>query len=455
MRQRAADLGKNSMGPTPDPVIADSTIPARADVVVIGGGIVGTACALELAEQRISVVLCEKGRIAAEQSSRNWGWVRKMGRDPRELALMLAADHLWDRLQARIGADTGFRRSGIVYACNDSEDVGRYEAWLDHARSYQIDTRLLTAAQMSALYPGMRQECPAGLYTASDARAEPQKVAPAIATAARRSGAVVAERCAVRGVELKSGRVAGVVTERGPIASSAVVLAGGAWSSLFCRNLQIELPQLKVKNSVLRTEPIEGGGLPECALSTGTFAFRKRQDGGYTIADGDANDVDIVPDTFRYIRPFLPALRSEWGKLRLKLGRPFFKEWNAPTRWALDEPSPFERIRVLDPEPNARASSNALNRLAEAFPGFAKAKVAQHWAGMIDVTPDAIPVISAIDKLPGLYIATGFSGHGFGIGPGAGKLVSDLVTGARPVVDPRPFRFSRFEDGSKIEVGGL
>jgi glycine/D-amino acid oxidase-like deaminating enzyme len=83
------------------------------------------------------------------------------------------------------------------------------------------------------------------------------------------------------------------------------------------------------------------------------------------------------------------------------------------------------------------------------FPVFEKARVAQQWAGMIDVTPDAVPVISHVDGISGFVIATGFSGHGFGIGPGAGRLVADLVTGDPPIVDPTPFRFSRFTDGSR------
>ena len=82
------------------------------------------------------------------------------------------------------------------------------------------------------------------------------------------------------------------------------------------------------------------------------------------------------------------------------------------------------------------------------YPVFAKAKVAQEWAGLIDVTPDAVPVISGVDALPGFFIACGFSGHGFGIGPAAGRLAADLVIGAPPIVDPHHFRFARFTDGS-------
>ena len=441
------------MGPHPDPVTSDTTLPAKTDVVVIGGGIIGTSTALELAERGVSVVLCEKGTIGAEQSSRNWGWVRKMGRDPRELPLIVEALRLWEGMNERTGVETGFRKAGILYTCGDAASVARHEAWLEYARPYQLDSRMISADETANLLPGMKTRFAGALYTASDGRAEPQKAAPAIARAAQAKGAVVLQNCAVRGVERSGGRVSGVVTERGRIDCSSVVLAGGAWSNLFCGNLGIDLPQLKVMNSVLRTEPLSG--LPEVAMSASKYAFRKRLDGGYTVADGDANDVEIVPDTLRYFTKFLPALRSQWGSLNLKFGGRFLSEWNTPRRWSLDAVTPFEKVRVLDPVPNQKSTETALKHLIAAHPGFAAAKVAQHWAGMIDVTPDAVPVISPVETLPGFLIATGFSGHGFGIGPAAGKLAADLVTNARPVVDPTAFRLNRFFDGSKIELIGI
>jgi glycine/D-amino acid oxidase-like deaminating enzyme len=196
--------------------------------------------------------------------------------------------------------------------------------------------------------------------------------------------------------------------------------------------------------------------LPETAAWSAKYAFRKRLDGGYTVADGDANDVEIVPNAFRYLTKFAPALRSQWKALRIHLSGQFLNEWNTPRHWKLDAVTPFEKLRTLDPVPNQKATEGALKNLISAHPGFAGAKVAQHWAGMIDVTPDAVPVISPVETLPGFIIATGFSGHGFGIGPAAGKLAADLATNARPVVDPTPFRLGRFFDGSKIElIGGI
>jgi glycine/D-amino acid oxidase-like deaminating enzyme len=105
-------------------------------------------------------------------------------------------------------------------------------------------------------------------------------------------------------------------------------------------------------------------------------------------------------------------------------------------------------MRVLDPAPDRFLLERARTGIMEAFPAFGTVNIAETWAGMIDVTPDAIPVISAIDKIPSFFIATGFSGHGFGIGPGAGRLMADMVTGRSPLVDPTPFRLARFTDGS-------
>ena len=247
----------------------------------------------------------------------------------------------------------------------------------------------------------------------------------------------------MRGIELKGGRVAGVVTEKGRIACNAVVLAGGAWSRLFCGNLGIDLPQLKMLSSVLRTAPVPGA--PECAVGASDFTFRKRQDGGFTVARRNASVAEILPDNFRLFADFLPALRKSFHELRLRIspGR-FIEEWRVKRRWALDETTPFEQVRVLDPEPTDSLLREGLANLQKAMPAFQGVAVQERWAGMIDATPDAVPVISPVASVPGFHIATGFSGHGFGIGPGAGRLMADLVSGDTPIVDPKPFALDRF-----------
>jgi FAD dependent oxidoreductase len=203
------------MAPRVDPVVSDTEAPPRTGVVVIGGGIIGACTAFFLARKGVPVVLCEKGHIAGEQSSRNWGWCRKMGRDPREIPLAIEALRLWPELNALTEAETGFRRCGIVYLCKTPEEMAEREAWLEEARPYQLDTRMLSRDEAAAVLPGLSGDWQGGLYTPSDGRAEPQKAAPAIAAAAQRHGAVVLQQCAVRGIEAQGGRVSGVVTERG------------------------------------------------------------------------------------------------------------------------------------------------------------------------------------------------------------------------------------------------
>lgn len=433
----------------PDPVVTEDVLPEAVDVVVIGGGIIGVSTALFLAERGVSVALCEKGLIGAEQSGRNWGWVRQMGRDPAELPLAMESLSIWRDLNARIGAETGFRQTGITYLCTNARETAAYEAWLDHARAYQIDSRMVAKAELGALMPGMSDAFSSGLYTATDGRAEPFKATPAIALAAARAGAHVLTNCAVRGVETAGGRVAGVVTERGAIRCASVVLAGGAWSRLFAGNLDIDFPQLKILGSVARIGPVHG--VPEMPVGGGDFSFRKRLDGGFSIAMRNANVVPIVPDSFRLFADFVPSLIRQWHELKLRIGSRFLEEWRTPRRWKLDEISPFERVRVLDPVPVERFNHNGLMNVIKAFPAFAEARIQQSWSGLIDVTPDAVPVIGAVESLPGFYLASGFSGHGFGIGPGAGRLMADLVMGQTPCVDPQPFRLDRFNKSAPVQ----
>ncbi len=416
-------------------------------MVIIGGGIIGASAAMFLAEKGHSVVLCEKGRIGGEQSSRNWGWCRTMGRDAREIPLAIESLRLWRSMNERTGRETGFRQAGIVYLCENEKDVASQEAWLNEARQYQIDARLLRGTAIDTLVPDASKMFVAAMHTPSDGRAEPSHAAPAIAEAARVDGAIILTECAVRGVETQAGRVSGVITEKGRISCNAVLLAGGAWSRLFCGNVGIDLPQLRVLASVFRTAPLSGA--PEVAVGGSVFAFRKRLDGGYTIARRNANVADITPNSFRLLLQYLPTLKQNYGEIRMQFGRRFFEEWRTPRRWSLDQATPFEAVRVWDPAPKQATLAEARKVLSRRFPVFAQMQVAESWGGMIDVTPDAVPVIGEVPSLPGFFLATGFSGHGFGIGPGAGRLAADLVASDTPIVDPAPFRFGRFSNGRR------
>ena len=179
------------MGPYVDSVTSDEILPTSTSVVIIGGGIIGVSAAFTLASRGIPVVLCEKGYIACEQSSRNWGWCRQAGRDEREMPLIVESLRLWRDMDRLTESDTGFRTCGVMYVGATADDEQRYAAWLEMSRSYEIGTRIVRGDELKALMPGASRAYRCGLYVPTDGCAEPQKAAPAIARAAQRKGAVI------------------------------------------------------------------------------------------------------------------------------------------------------------------------------------------------------------------------------------------------------------------------
>ena len=431
------------------PIAFQDRLPEAVDVAIIGGGVIGLATAWYLTKQGISVLLCEKGRVAGEQSSRNWGWIRKQGRDADELPIAIDSQDAWAGLAGEIGEDVGFSRQGVAYLAETEEQLARHAQWLEVAKAHQLDTRLLTAAQADALIAGPPGQYAGALYTPSDACAEPAKAVPALARAARRKGALIRENCAVRGLDLVAGALAGIITEHGLVRTHIVICAAGAWSSLLLRHLGIKLPQLCLRATAVRTAKA-----PEVFTGNAAapdLAFRRRQDGGYTVASSNLNEHLVGLDSLRHLLRFLPDLASSRRLVKLLL-RGLLRRL-APRRWRDDQISPFERTRVLNPLPPQDVLAEIRERLAKRLPALAEIPFAETWAGMIDFTPDLVPVMDEAARYPGLFIATGFSGHGFGIGLGAGKLMAEMALGRQPVHDLRRFRLSRFSDGSRMRPG--
>ncbi len=436
------------------PIAFADPLPEAVEVVVVGAGIAGTAAAYFLARQGTKVLLCDKGRVAGEQSSRNWGWVRQQGRDWAELPIMMEANRIWRGLAAETGeADLEFTPSGCVYLFDDEASRKKYEAWHALAKQHQLDTKMLSRAEVGARFPNIAGAWIGGMETATDGRAEPFVAVPALARAAQRAGAAVIEACAVRTLEVEGGRVAGVATEQGRVRCDRVLLAGGAWSTHFAANAGVDLPQLAVRSTAARTEPAPLVTVNN--ISSPGLALRRRADGGYTVATGDLAEHYLAPQSFRYFTKFLKLLRLSAKDVRVRLGAPagYPGAWRAPRRWSAEEVSPFERLRVLNPAPAEVVVRRLEERLPARYPELKGVKLAEAWAGMIDVTPDAVPTLSEDGRIGGFFIATGLSGHGFGIGPAIGRVMADLMTGRPPGHDLNRFRAARFFDGSAIVPG--
>ncbi len=433
------------------PVRFHGALPEQVEVVIIGAGVIGVSTAWFLARHGVSVLICDKGRVAGEQSSRNWGWVRQQGRDGAELPIMIDSINHWEKISEELGEDVGFTRQGVMYLARHDSELEEFAKWLEIARPHQLDSRIIDAAEVDRLIGEKPGQWRGALITPSDGRAEPFTAVPAMARKLAEDGVTIRENCAVRMLDIEGGKVAGVITEHGRVKAPIVLCAGGAWSSQFVGNHDIRLPQLTVRATVARTEPV--AELFSGNAAGGGLAFRRRQDGGYTLAPGGTNEHFLGADSFRFFREFLPVLMESRKNLKLRIGEDLWTRLFPERHWQANDVSPFERTRVLNPSPSAEAIELINARLARYLPSLGSVPLAESWAGMIDVTPDVVPVMDQVDAYPGLYLATGFSGHGFGFGPGAGEVMARMIMGQSAVHDLRRFRFSRFSDGSKMVPG--
>ncbi len=432
-------------------VVQDSSgFPCEVDAVVIGAGIIGTCTAYELAKGGHSVALLEKGVVGGEQSGRNWGWVRQQNRDLHELELAIISVARWDALGRETGRDLGFRQTGNLICTDKPAVLAQWEAWLRSAGKMGYSSDLLTPAQAKERTPGTVTNWIGGVWSPSGSRAEPSMAVPAIAEGAKALGVSLHQNCAVRGLEITNGAVQGVWTERGLLRAPIVVAAGGAWTSRLVRRHGIDLPVANIGATAMRTKPM-ADVLTAGNFAAPGFAMRRRVDGGYTVAVPGHGTLNIAPQSLRYATRFYQMYRAKLAKkISYRLNTSFWNGPEAAGNWHNDGISPFERIRILDPAPDRKMVDLAVSNLAKEFPAMRGLEVAGAWGAYIDTSPDLVPIISTVEKLSGLTVATGFSGHGFGTGPGSGLLVSQLATGRTPCVDPSPYRLSRFSDGSAI-----
>lgn len=431
-------------------VETSQTLPKEADVVVIGGGIVGVFAAYHLAKRGVKVVLIEKGRIGGEQSSRNWGWCRQQNRDARELPISTKSLALWEQFQTESGESAGFSRCGLFYLSNNEAELDGWAKWCAFAKTMGVTSHVLDSAAATQRGGATGRVWKGGIFSPSDGVADPSAAAPAVARAIEKLGGTVVQMCAARGIETEAGAVSGVVTEKGTIRTRVAIMAGGAWTSSFCNQMGVRLPLASVRSSIMAVSP-GAVGLPD-ALHTADVSVTRRGNGGYTLAISGRGRVDPTAQQIRFAPQFLPMFRHRWRSIMLGNLDGIRSGHETLSRWKLDQPTPMERMRILDPRPDQATIRLTHARALDLLPALRSTQIAATWAGYIDSTPDGVPAIGEIDNLKGFILAAGFSGHGFGIGPGAGHLIADIVTGDEPIVDPKPYHPNRFSGFNVGEV---
>jgi len=394
-----------------------STIPKSSEVLIIGGGIAGITAAWFLNKAGVEVTVCEKGSISGEQSGRNWGWIRQQGRDRAELPIVMESMRLWQEIADELDEDIGYRRAGSLYLCENDAEMANHDHFMAFAPTCGLDSARLTP---------------------DDGRAEPSLAVQAMARTLTGRGVRIIENCAVQQILTQNQRVTGVLSEHGEIRASSVLCAGGAWSTFLLKPCGIRLPQLTVKASVARTAPAPL--LFNGNASGSKVSFRRRLDGGYSVASSDYLEIFPSMAHLQFLPDFVALMTTSWRKLRFRIPE-------------LTIDGNFTRHRSLNPIPTAKTVARIKSRLADRMPAFAGIELTEAWSGMIDALPDLVPVLDRAERVDGLWISTGFSGHGFGIGPGAGKLMANLIQGNAVDYDLDRFRLARFSDGSKLELG--
>ncbi len=374
-----------------------SEVPGSADVVVIGGGVMGASVAFHLVEEGADVCLVERAELASGSTSRAAGGIRAQFSDPLNIAIGLRSIAAFERFRERPGAEIDLHQVGYLFLLDREEDVMAFEERVALQNELGVPSRLLAPEEAAALCPIAGTEgVLAATFCPLDGHASPEAVVLGYASGARALGASVRTHCAVTGIETSDGEVRGVTTELGRIETKVVVCAGGAWSAEIAAQAGIELPVQPVLREVGFTAPL--AGLPDripltIDFSTGFYFHREGPGLLFGMAD-----------------PHQPP------------------GFDAPT-----DPRWLEHVMEV-----------AERRL----PLLLDAGIAGGWKGCYEVTPDHNALVGESPDVARFLYATGFSGHGFLQGPAVGEIVRDLVLGREPFVDVSPLAVERFARSS-------
>lgn len=371
--------------------------PLHADVLIVGGGIMGASAAFFLRQRGKSVILVERGLIGQQASGTNFGNVRRQGRFLPQLPLANRARAIWGRLNELIGEDAEFLPSGHLRVAYTEEMTARMAQYAEDARPYGLDLEILTGNRLRDRFPFLGPEIRAGSFAPVDGHANPRLAAPAFGRAAKRAGATIVERTEILAVEQEAGRFRATATDGRVFTGEQMLITAGAWGSKLSRQfgepvpLAVHGPQMSV------TEPIPYALEPVMGVSTDLLKevvyFRQVKRGNVVIGGGgrgpasnDTNRATVLPEN----------------------------------------------------------TLSQLGQITRVIPALKRLNIIRVWSGIESYTPDDIPVMGPSAKVSGLYYAFGFCGHGFQIGPGVGDVMAELMATGATTTPIEPFAIHRF-----------
>lgn len=369
------------------------------DVLIIGAGITGAVAALELTEMGAKVEVVDRYGPAAMASGWTLAGVRQSGRHPTELPLARDAVKRWQELDRRLEARTSYRQEGNLRLARTETEMETVKALVEDQKTAGLDISFLAdGGAAREIVPALSQAVLAASWCPTDGHADPVATVNAYLRLAERQGAKISTGEGVRHLQVNGARATGAVTGTRTISAGAILAAPGILTNTLLEPLGLAIPLRRPLVTVLRSAPLPPMLAPVLGVANADMAVRQ----------------------------------EVTGHLRATSGAEIW-------RGALDE---------TDGGPVARTSMGrimeTIARVSHVLPGFAEAEIENVWGGVLDLTPDALPVIDYVPGVDNLVIAAGFSGHGFGIGPTTGALAAQLVMAMPPKLDVSAFRFERF-----------
>jgi len=384
-----------------------STGGSTADVVVVGGGVIGASTAFHLAQRGAGkIVVCERRWVAAGASGKSGALVRTHYTNEPEARLAQSSVAYFQNWAEHVGrGDCGFLNNGLLRFVT-AENVDNLAANVEMLERVGVDTRVIGPREVRELAPGWQtDDVVAAAYEPRSGCADPVATTYGFLDGATERGAEVRAGVEVTGITVQGGRAVGVQTTDGPILAGTVMIAGGAWGIPLLRSVGIDVPlqPVRIQVAIFKRPPVLGGVHPIC--------------------------IDGINEL--WMRPEGP----NWGSTLIGYGN----------RQALDDPDTLDEGVDGDYVPAAR------ERLAQRVPGMERAPMRGGWAGAITATIDGKPIIDRHPEIDGLYFFAGDNGSSFKTSPAIGRVFAEwIVDGAPSLLDPRPFRLSRFAEGDLL-----
>lgn len=376
-----------------------------SDVIIVGGGIVGTSAAFFLVESGCSVTLLERHRCGQFASGTNFGNLRRQGRPISQLPLANRAHKYWLQLESLLDESLEFDRSGHLRVCysNRAETESEFMNYAAKANEHGLDLQVLTGRKLKGQFPFLGDEVVAGSYSPMDGQANPRLVSPAFARAADRGGAMIREQSDVTAIHFDSAEFTAECSGGATFKGRKLLVAAGAWGHRLSRQAGEPVSLASYGPTLSVTEPLPLFMRP----SIGVFSpdadesvYCRQISRGNVIIGGGKRNAACVDTARSQVAP--DNVIGQWRQIR---------------------------------------------RLV---PRLSTAQVIRSWAGVEGYTPDRLPVIGESRQVAGLYYGFGFSGEGFQLGPGVGNVLAELIAHGRSDVPLKNFDIGRFDSVNEV-----